>query len=430
LSPTIFAAESGFGYPFTEISKTNCRKEAWSTLGNECKMPLPRIMGADYGKYVQDTVMRRVYSVLWGATYDYGWDIGNGSHIGVDIVTSAGTPVIAIGDGKVLTAGWGNGWGNYVTLEHTLSDGTKIYSNYAHLSALSVNKGDAVTRGTKIGEVGNTGNSYGNHLHFQIDVTDQLHPYYYVRCGAGKNPLTIVNTGDCRASLTANTIDPIVFLETGNRSFTPETPSTTPGVQAPKPTTSIPTASTIEAIKTRPTIVIDRSRIKSREELLEEEALEYLRSHRLSLNIPERGVTLAIGSSYALSLESRDLSRNLVTTNIPGPGVTIEFDSKKVSVFPEKVNILEGGKRAITITPKVSGPIQVRFKYGKTIIGTSQFEVLARKESVTVAKVEIKTARSLWLAGEQDIYVAPLTKAGGYVGSQSYKERFVLESIK
>jgi hypothetical protein len=40
-------------------------------------------------------------------------------------------------------------------------------------------------------------------------------------------------------------------------------------------------------------------------------------------------------------VESRDLSKNLVTTNLPGPGISIEFDSKKVTVFPEKVNILE-----------------------------------------------------------------------------------------
>ena len=52
-------------------------------------------------------------------------------------------------------------------------------------------------------------------------------------------------------------------------------------------------------------------------------------------------MTLGLGSSYAVLVESRDLSKNLVNTNIPGPGITIEFDNKKVSVFPEKINILE-----------------------------------------------------------------------------------------
>lgn len=43
-------------------------------------MPLPKIEGADYEKYKSNTLYRRVYSVLWGATYDYGWDSGFGTH--------------------------------------------------------------------------------------------------------------------------------------------------------------------------------------------------------------------------------------------------------------------------------------------------------------------------------------------------------------
>ena len=53
----------------------------------------------------------------------------------------------------------------------------------------------------------------------------------------------------------------------------------------------------------------------------------------------------------------------------------------------------------------------MKFKYGKTIIGTGLFEVLGRTQSISVARMEIKTARSLWLGGEQDIYLAPLTQA-------------------
>jgi murein DD-endopeptidase MepM/ murein hydrolase activator NlpD len=46
----------------------------------------------------------------------------------------------------VEKAGWGNGWGNYVTIKHTLSDGTTIYSNYAHLSELAIKAGEKVRR--------------------------------------------------------------------------------------------------------------------------------------------------------------------------------------------------------------------------------------------------------------------------------------------
>lgn len=179
---TSSASAGAFIYPFDKIASPSCRFSAWSTLGPECKIDLPRITGADYAKFKTNTTYRRIYSVLWGATYDYGWDVGFGSHGGVDIATSAGTPVRSIGDGEVVVAGWVNGWGNVVSIKHKLADGRFIYSNYAHLSKIIAVKG-AVKGGDTIGEVGNTGNSYGNHLHFQIDVTNQSHPYYYVSCG-------------------------------------------------------------------------------------------------------------------------------------------------------------------------------------------------------------------------------------------------------
>lgn len=100
----------------------------------------------------------------------------------MDIATAQGTPVQSIGDGEIISSGWLAGWGNAVSIKHTLADGKAIYSNYAHLSKTSVTKGTIVKAGTKIGEVGNTGNSEGNHLHFQIDTSNQAHPYYYVTC--------------------------------------------------------------------------------------------------------------------------------------------------------------------------------------------------------------------------------------------------------
>lgn len=172
-----------FVYPFDQIAKPSCRYSTWSTLDDGCKMALPRISGADYVKYKDNNEYRRIYSVLWGATYTYGWDVGYGSHEGVDIATAQGTPVHSIGEGVIVFAGWQMGWGNVVAIKHTLSDGKAIYSSYSHLSKTSVIKGSMVQAGSTIGEVGNTGNSYGNHLHFQLDTTNQSHPYYYVTCG-------------------------------------------------------------------------------------------------------------------------------------------------------------------------------------------------------------------------------------------------------
>ena len=134
-------ADAGsFIYPFDQIAAPSCRFSTWSTLTGDCKIPLPRIVGANYAKYKTDTTYRRIYSVLYEGTYDYDWDVGYGSHEGVDIATSAGTPVRAIGDGNVVVAGSLSGWGNTVSIKHKLADGRYIWSNYAHLSKILVSK--------------------------------------------------------------------------------------------------------------------------------------------------------------------------------------------------------------------------------------------------------------------------------------------------
>ena len=129
-----------FVYPFAQIAVPSCRFSEWSTLGDDCRMSIPRIEGADYTRYSSNSMYRRIYTVLWEGTYDYGWDVGHGSHEGVDIATSLGTPVQAIGDGVVVVAGWESGWGNVVSIRHTLADGTNIWSSYAHLSKILVGK--------------------------------------------------------------------------------------------------------------------------------------------------------------------------------------------------------------------------------------------------------------------------------------------------
>lgn len=134
------ASAGSFVYPFDMIAKPACRFAPWGTLNGDCKMTLPRIEKADYTKYKTDTTYRRIYSVLYGSTYTYGWDVGFGSHQGIDIATSQGTPVRSIGDGEVISASMQNGWGNTVSIKHKLANGTYVYSNYAHLSKIIATK--------------------------------------------------------------------------------------------------------------------------------------------------------------------------------------------------------------------------------------------------------------------------------------------------
>ncbi|NUK53663.1 peptidoglycan DD-metalloendopeptidase family protein [Streptomyces lunaelactis] len=88
----------------------------------------------------------------------------SGYHTGVDFAASSGTTVKSVGPGTVVSAGWGGAYGNEVVIQHT--DGT--YSQYAHLSSLSVSSGQNVSGGQQIGLSGSTGNSTGPHLHFEI----------------------------------------------------------------------------------------------------------------------------------------------------------------------------------------------------------------------------------------------------------------------
>ncbi|MFI9772754.1 M23 family metallopeptidase [Streptomyces sp. NPDC052415] len=87
----------------------------------------------------------------------------SGSHTGVDFPVPTGTKVQAVGAGIVVEAGWGGAYGNNVVVK--MSDGK--YTHYAHLSKISVSKGQTVKARQQIGFSGSTGNSSGPHLHFE-----------------------------------------------------------------------------------------------------------------------------------------------------------------------------------------------------------------------------------------------------------------------
>ncbi|MEW1724599.1 LysM peptidoglycan-binding domain-containing M23 family metallopeptidase [Streptomyces sp. NPDC093109] len=110
-----------------------------------------------------------------------GGSWSSGYHTGVDFLASAGSTVKAVGAGTVVSAGWGGSYGNQVVIRH--SDGK--YSQYAHLSALSVSNGQSVDVGQQIGVSGATGNVTGPHLHFEIrtgpDYGSDIDPVAYLR---------------------------------------------------------------------------------------------------------------------------------------------------------------------------------------------------------------------------------------------------------
>ena len=106
---------------------------------------------------------------LPGHTYiscNFGDDdaYGNSGHRGTDIPAPEGTPILAAHSGTVIISGWNNSYGNQVLLDN----GAGLSTRYAHMTQTAVTAGATVTAGQVIGYVGNTGDSTGFHLHFEV----------------------------------------------------------------------------------------------------------------------------------------------------------------------------------------------------------------------------------------------------------------------
>ncbi|MGW7200029.1 M23 family metallopeptidase [Streptomyces chryseus] len=119
------------------------------------------------------------------ATYGKGGGMWASKHSGQDFAVPVGTPVDAVHGGTVVKAGPNGGgdgpaYGNAIVIKH--SNGT--YSQYAHLSKIQVTTGETVKTGERIALSGNTGNSSGPHLHFEIRTT----PNY----GTAINPVSFL----------------------------------------------------------------------------------------------------------------------------------------------------------------------------------------------------------------------------------------------
>ena len=98
-------------------------------------------------------------------------------HSGLDYAANKGVPIFSIDNGNVIRAGVAKGYGNYIVIDH----GSGLKSAYAHMSLMSVNKGDLIKKRDKIGEVGMSGAATGNHLHFEIIKNNKkVNPKTYI----------------------------------------------------------------------------------------------------------------------------------------------------------------------------------------------------------------------------------------------------------
>ncbi|WP_338551131.1 M23 family metallopeptidase [Roseovarius phycicola] len=99
-------------------------------------------------------------------------------HNGTDFAAPHGTPIYSTADGVVTHAGWLSGYGRLIKIKHEFG----IETRYAHLSAIRVKEGQRVSRGQRIGDMGNTGRSTGTHLHYEVRVGGKaVNPMIYIK---------------------------------------------------------------------------------------------------------------------------------------------------------------------------------------------------------------------------------------------------------
>ena len=125
-----------------------------------------------------------------GVTMSYGFGMRSGRlHEGIDFTPGAGAPIQAIAEGTVRVASEAGGaYGVHVIIDHVI-DGQLVSSHYAHMQygSLQVSPGQHVTVGTMLGRTGNTGRSYGAHMHFEILLNGKtaIDPLPWLREHAG-----------------------------------------------------------------------------------------------------------------------------------------------------------------------------------------------------------------------------------------------------
>ncbi len=119
-------------------------------------------------------------SVRYTSGFGVRSDPFNGSsrrHEGQDFAGAYGMPIYATADGTIIHAGWANGYGRLIKIQHSYG----IETRYGHLSQIRVQVGQKVSRGDRIGDMGNSGRSTGTHLHYEIRIG-----------GSAINPMTFI----------------------------------------------------------------------------------------------------------------------------------------------------------------------------------------------------------------------------------------------
>ncbi|WP_177193838.1 M23 family metallopeptidase [Roseovarius lutimaris] len=181
LIETVRRGHSGQGGPLTPLSFST-RGEAPSPDAERAN----RILGEmDKLNLYRIAAQKAPFSIPVKSAFRFTSGFGKRwgrMHQGTDFAAAHGTPIYSTADGVVIHAGWLSGYGRLVKIQHEFG----IETRYAHMSKIRVKVGQRVSRGERIGDMGNSGRSTGTHLHYEIRVGGKpVNPMIYIK--AAKN---------------------------------------------------------------------------------------------------------------------------------------------------------------------------------------------------------------------------------------------------
>lgn len=230
-------------------------------------------------KYAAIRNTKTTYPVAYAGNYkldDSGENVG--SHPAVDIKAPKGTPVYAIANGVVYSAGTSSGFGKSIVVKHNNvpdpsnpGQTTTLYSSYSHLSEFFVSKGDKVQKGAVIGQVGNTGTATTYHLHFQIDSADSpWHPYWPFTTAeasaAGYGFWEAVNNGVGKDNLYRYTRNPMTFVKNNLDGSATIATTNFESIKQATTTTKTETVTVVDTTSTDTTVEDDVAQVEVIEE--------------------------------------------------------------------------------------------------------------------------------------------------------------------
>lgn len=170
---TLWAISRAYGVDVAAVREANGREGDALTEGERLFIPGARPRG---GAVSRAYGQRFIWPAGGEVTSPFGYRWGR-HHAGIDIAAEAGAPVRAARAGRVAFAGWYGGYGYTVLIEH----GQGFVTLYAHLDDYVVERGEYVATGQRIGYAGDTGYSFGPHLHFEVRLEGRaVNPLQYL----------------------------------------------------------------------------------------------------------------------------------------------------------------------------------------------------------------------------------------------------------